>query len=151
MAQTQEPDIDALLLAEQERLNKRKEELESELTQLNVRLSKINRYFTDEEPQDPFKLTPPRPSSDRRERGAVQEQVKATIYSRPQGISTSELNKALDGISPQSIQNSLTRTSQGRPDHQRRRQGRQVPTSHPRTNTSAGGGCPSVEGLFPIP
>ena len=108
MAQTQEPNIDALLLAEQERLNKRKEELESELTQLNVRLSKINRYFTDEEPQDPFKLTPPRPSSDRRERGAVQEQVKATIYSRPQGISTSELNKALDGISPQSIQNSLT-------------------------------------------
>jgi hypothetical protein len=107
MGQTAEPNIDALLLAEQERLNKRKEELEIELSQLNARLGKINRYFSDEALQ-PFKLTPPKPPGDRRERGAVQEQVKAAIFSHPEGISSGELTKALEGISPQSIQNALS-------------------------------------------
>ena len=93
MAQTQEPNIDALLLAEQERLNKRKEELESELTQLNVRLSKINRYFTDEEPKDPFKLTPPRPSSDRRERGAVQNRLRRPSTRAPRGSAPASSTK----------------------------------------------------------
>jgi len=89
MAQTAEPNIDALLLAEQERLNKRKEELEIELSQLNARLGKINRYFSDEALQ-PFKLAPPKPRGDRRERGAVQEQVKTVIYQHPEGISSGD-------------------------------------------------------------
>jgi len=107
MAQTAEPNIDALLLAEQERLNKRKEELEIELSQLNARLGKINRYFSDEALQ-PFNLAPPKPPGDRRERGAVQEQVKTVIYQHPEGISSGDLTRELKDISAQSIQNALT-------------------------------------------
>jgi hypothetical protein len=108
MAQTQQLDIDAALKAEQERLASRKEELSAELDEINVRLARIGRYFTEEEPADRrFKLTPPKPPIDRRNRGYVQEQVKATVFAHRDGITSGDLNKALEGISPQSIQNAL--------------------------------------------
>ena len=41
-------DIDTALKAEQERLTSRKQELETELSEINGRLARITRYFTDE-------------------------------------------------------------------------------------------------------
>ena len=113
MAQTHAIDIDAALKAEQEKLNSRKKELETELAEINGKLGRINRYFSEEPQQDPFKLTPSLPSRDRRERGYVQDKVKATIYSHPDGITSGELTRALDGISGQSIQNALSALRKG--------------------------------------
>jgi DNA-binding transcriptional ArsR family regulator len=101
------PNLREIMEAERLRLQARKQELEHELDEINSHLEGIGAYFDHIDRRQPA-ITPPTPSAERRERGAVQEQVKATIYSRPEGISTSEINKALDGISPQSIQNSLT-------------------------------------------
>ena len=56
MAQTH-LDIDTTLKAEQERLTSRKQELETELSEINSRLARITRYFTDE-PQTSFRLSP---------------------------------------------------------------------------------------------
>jgi len=98
--------VKGIMEGERTRLTTRKTELETELAQIEEELDAVNRYFGVTAKPD-FKLTPPKPPDDRPERGAVQEQVKATIYSRPEGISTGELNRALPDVSGQSIQNAL--------------------------------------------
>src|ERR1700681_4963647 len=85
--------VKGIMEGERTRLTTRKTELETELAQIEEELDAVNRYFGATAKPD-FKLTPPTPPGDRPERGAVQEQVKATIYSRPEGISTGELNRA---------------------------------------------------------
>jgi hypothetical protein len=109
MAQTQ-IDIDSALKAEQERLTSRKQELETELAEIDSRLARITRYFTDE-PQASFRLSPPSPrKGDRHPRGYVQQTVLKTISEHPQGLSRGEIIKLLatEGIGEQSISNSLS-------------------------------------------
>ena len=120
MAQTQQPDIDALLQAEQERLSKRKGELEDELSQLNLKLQRIDAYFGTR--PGPSQITKP-PQGERHPRGFVQATVLKTITEHPQGMTTAEIIKELGprGIGQQSIANALGAltssqkiTSQGR-------------------------------------
>jgi hypothetical protein len=123
LAQTQHLDIDAALKAEQDRLTARKQELEAELSEINQRLGRISRYFTDE-PAPSFRLTPPTARSwERHPRGFVQNAVLKTITEHPQGMTVAELSKELgpQGIGQQSIANALGAlvqqakvTSQGR-------------------------------------
>jgi hypothetical protein len=120
MAQTQEPDIDTILRAEQERLTKRKETLEDELSQLDLQLQRIDAYFGTR--PGPTQITKP-PQGDRHPRGFVQSTVLKTITEHPQGMTAAEIIKELgpQGIGPQSITNALGAlvqvkkiTSQGR-------------------------------------
>jgi hypothetical protein len=109
MAQTH-LDIDTTLKTEQERLTSRKQELETELSEINGRLARITRYFRDE-PQPSFRLSVPSPRrGDRHPRGFVQQTVLKTITEHPQGLSRGELIKLLaaEGIGEQSISNSLS-------------------------------------------
>jgi hypothetical protein len=109
MAQTH-LDIDTALKTEQERLTSRKQELETELSEINSRLARITRYFTDE-PQPSFRLSPSSPRrGDRHPRGFVQQTVLKTITEHPQGLSRGEIINLLaaEGIGEQSISNSLS-------------------------------------------
>lgn len=109
MAQTH-LDIDTALKAEQERLTSRKQELETELSEVNSRLVRITRYFTDE-PHSSYRLSPSSPrKGDRHPRGFVQQTVLQAITEHPQGLSRGELIKLLatEGIGEQSISNSLS-------------------------------------------
>ena len=109
MAQTH-VDIDSALKAEQERLTSRKQELETELAEINSRLARITRYFTDE-PTPSSRFSPPSPRrGDRHPRGFVQQTVLKTISEHPQGLSRGEIIKLLatEGIGEQSISNSLS-------------------------------------------
>ena len=66
-------DIDAALKAEQERLSSRSRRLETELSEINSRLARITRYFTDE----------PQPSSDFRHRAhEEQTDTRAALSSK---------------------------------------------------------------------
>jgi hypothetical protein len=122
MAQTH-LDIDAALKVEQDRLTTRKQELEAELSEINQRLARISRYFTDE-PAPSFRLTPPTArSGERHPRGFVQNAVLKTITEHPQGMTAAEIIKEFgpQGIGQQSIANALGAltsakkiTSQGR-------------------------------------
>jgi hypothetical protein len=109
MAQTH-LDIDTALKAEQERLTSRKQELETELSEINSRLARITRYFTDE-PRSSYRpsLSSPR-KGDRHPRGFVQRTVLKTIAEHPQGLSRGEIINLLaaEGIGEQSISNSLS-------------------------------------------
>jgi len=105
LAQTQKPDIDALLKQEQEALTSRKTELESELADITGRLARIERYFTDE-PVERQPPTPRRTRAPQSPRGEVQTKVRELILSS-QGITTADINKQLEGIPPTSIQNAL--------------------------------------------
>jgi hypothetical protein len=108
MAQTH-LDIDATLKEEQDRLTARKQELETELDEINIRLARINRYFTDE-PAPSFRITPPTArSGERHPRGFVQQTVLKTITEHPEGMTTVEIVKELgpQGIRQQSIANAL--------------------------------------------
>lgn len=111
VAETQEPNLEALALAEQERLNKRKEELETELSLVNKKLARINRFFEDDEPQRQFQLTAPnsRRVDNRHPRGFVQQTVWRTVTEHPQGLTRAELIKLLaeEKIGEQSISNAL--------------------------------------------
>jgi hypothetical protein len=120
MAQTQEPNIDAILHAEQERLNKRKGELEDELSQLNLRLQRIHAYFGTSPGSSQITRSP---QGDRHPRGSVQATVLKTVTEHPQGMTAAEIIKELgpQGIGQQSIANALGAltsskkiTSQGR-------------------------------------
>jgi hypothetical protein len=123
MAQTQHLDIDAALKAEQDRLTSRKQELETELGEINGRLARITRYFS-EEPAPSFRLTAPTArSGERHPRGFVQQIVLKTITEHPSGMTTGELIAILkpQGIGQQSIANALGKlveqkkiTSEGR-------------------------------------
>ncbi|TMJ63904.1 MAG: hypothetical protein E6G83_16355 [Alphaproteobacteria bacterium] len=109
MAQTH-VDIDSALEAEQQRLTSRKQELETELAEINSRLARITRYFTDE-PTPSSRFSPPSPRrGDRHPRGFVQQTVLKTISEHPQGLSRGEIIKLLatEGIGEQSISNSLS-------------------------------------------
>ena len=91
MAQTH-LDIDTALKAEQERLTSRKQELETELSEINSRLARITRYFTDE-PQPSFRLSPASlRRGDRHPRGFVQQTVLKTITEHPQGLSRGDID-----------------------------------------------------------
>ena len=84
-------DIDTALKAEQERLTSRKQELENELSEINSRLARITRYFTDE-PQSSYRLSATGPRrGDRHPRGFVQQTVLKTITEHPQGLSRGEI------------------------------------------------------------
>ena len=107
MAQTTKPDIDALLKQEQEALTSRKTELESEIADINSRLARIGRYFSDEPAQRPSTLTPRR-SVTRTERGSVQMAVyRALEAAGSTGLTKSQLIEALPAINQQSISNAL--------------------------------------------
>jgi hypothetical protein len=109
MPKTEHLDIDAALKAEQDRLTARKQELESELTEISGKLGRIHRYFN-EEPASTFRRTPPTPrSGERHPRGYVQQMVLKTITEHPQGMTTAELIAQLktQGIGQQSISNAL--------------------------------------------
>jgi hypothetical protein len=103
-------DIDTALKAEQERLTSRKQELETELSEIDSRLARITRYFTDE-PHTSSRLSPPSPRrGDRHPRGFVRQTVLKTITEHPQGLSRGEIINLLaaEGIGEQSISNSLS-------------------------------------------
>ena len=109
MAQTH-LDIDTALKAEQERLTSRKQELETELSEIDNRLARITRYFTDE-PHQSFRPSPSSPRrGDRHPRGFVQQTALKTITEHPQGLSRGEIINLLatEGIGEQSISNSLS-------------------------------------------
>src|SRR5207244_414761 len=90
----------------QERLSSRKQEIESELADIEGRLARINAYFGTT--ARPSQITRP-PQGERRPRGFVQATVLKTITEHPQGMTTSEINKELgpQGISQQSVANAL--------------------------------------------
>lgn len=103
-------DIDTALKSEQERLTSRKQELEKELSEINGRLGRITRYFSEETAPPSFRLTPPTArSGERHPRGFVQQTVLKTITEHPQGMTNAELNALLKthGIGQQSIANAL--------------------------------------------
>ncbi len=103
-------EIDTALKAEQERLNSRKQELETELSEIDSRLARITRYFTDD-PRTSFRLSSPGSRrGDRHPRGFVQQTVLKTIAENPQGLSRGEIINLLaaEGIGEQSISNSLS-------------------------------------------
>ena len=109
MAQTH-LDIDTALKAEQERLTSRKQELETELSEINGRLARITRYFTDD-PRTSLRLSSFNPRrGDRHPRGFVQQTVLKTITDHPQGLARAEIINlvAAEGIGEQSISNSLS-------------------------------------------
>ena len=109
MAQTH-LDIDTALKAEQERLTSRKQELETELSEINGRLARITRYFTDD-PRTSLRLSSFNPRrGDRHPRGFVQQTVLKTITEHPQGLARGEIINLLaaEGIGEQSISNSLS-------------------------------------------
>jgi hypothetical protein len=107
LAQPQHLDIDGALKAEQERLTARKVELETELAELHLKLSRIARYFTDE-PVYRQASTPRRQPAQRTERGEVQTKVREAIYSAaPDGLSTGKLKELLEGVNYQSILNAI--------------------------------------------
>jgi hypothetical protein len=99
-------DIEATLRAEQERLTTRKQEIESELADINHRLARINAYFGPT--AGPSQITRP-PQGNRHPRGYVQSTVLKTITEHPQGLTTAELITQLAplGIGQQSIANAL--------------------------------------------
>jgi hypothetical protein len=103
------PDIDVALKAEQDRLTSRKQELEDELSEIDRKLARINRYF-DDEPQQPLRRSSPIPRIDNRHpRGFVQSTVLTTIAEHPQGLTRGELINLLkpQSIGEQSISNAL--------------------------------------------
>jgi hypothetical protein len=104
MAQTH-VDVDATLKAEQERLNSRKQELETEIGGIDQRLHRIFAYFGDGASQ----ITRP-PQRSRHPRGFVQAAVLKTITEHPQGMTSAEITWALgpQGIGQQSIANALS-------------------------------------------
>lgn len=106
MAQAQEPNIDAILHAEQERLNKRKGELEDELSQLDLRLQRIHAYFGTSPGSSQITRSP---QGDRHPRGFVQAAVLKTVTEHPQGMTAAEIIKELgpQAIGQQSIANAL--------------------------------------------
>jgi hypothetical protein len=107
LAQTQKPDIDALLKQEQEALNSRKTELETEIAEINTKLARIHRYFTDEPPPRQPALTARR-SATRTERGAVQMAVyRALEAAGSSGLTKAQLIEKLPAINQQSISNAL--------------------------------------------
>ena len=108
MAQTQKPDIDALLKEEQERLTTRKQKLQAELDEIAHRLDRISAYFGME--KQPSQITRPPRTGERHPRGFVQSTVLKTITEHPQGMTTAELVKELgpQKIGQQSIANALS-------------------------------------------
>jgi hypothetical protein len=113
LAQTQHIDIDAALKTEQERLATRKQELESELSDINSKLSRIERYFTDEPAPRRLTVQPVtgarQQTGERHPRGFVKNAVKTAINLHPQGITNAEIVALLkeQQIGYQSIQNAL--------------------------------------------
>src|SRR5690348_6637208 len=111
MAQTHNDiDIDAALKAKQERLTARRQALHTEIDQIDYELGRIARYFSND-PTPGLSSAAPRQRQRQQlaPRGEVQTKVREAVYSAgPDGITTTALNKLLDGTSPQSIQNALT-------------------------------------------
>jgi hypothetical protein len=107
LAQTQKPDIDPLLKQEQEALTSRKQELETEIADINTRLARIGRYFTDEPPPRQPAVTPRR-SATRTERGSVQMAVHNALEAAGSiGLTKAQLIEKLPTINQQSISNAL--------------------------------------------
>ena len=107
MAQTQKPDIDALLKQEQEALTARKKELEHELADINSKIARIERYFADELPPRQPAVTPRR-SATRNERGSVQTAVYHALEAAgSSGLTKAQLIEKLPAINQQSISNAL--------------------------------------------
>jgi hypothetical protein len=100
-------DVDATLKAEQERLTSRRQELETEIQEIDQRLRRISAYFGDA--STPSQITRP-PQGNRHPRGFVQATVLKTITEHPQGMTSAEITKALgqQGIGQQSIANALS-------------------------------------------
>ena len=94
-------------MAEQERLNSRRQELEAEIKEIDQRLRRIGAYFGST--AAPSQITRP-PQGNRHPRGFVQSTVLRTITEHPQGITTAEIIKELgpQGIGQQSIANALS-------------------------------------------
>ncbi len=112
MAQTN-LDIDAALKAEQNRLTSRKQEIETELADINQRLARINAYFGTI--AMPAQISRP-PQGERHPRGFVQSTVLKTITEHPQGITSAEIINELgpQGIGQQSIANALGALAQAK-------------------------------------
>ena len=103
-------DVDATLKAEQERLTLRKQELETEISEIDQRLRRISAYFSDAStPSEP-------PHGNRHPRGLVQATVLKAIIEHPQGMTSAEIIKALgrQGIGQQSIANALSALMQSK-------------------------------------
>ena len=100
-------DVDATLKAEQERLASRRQELETEIQEIDQRLRRVAAYFGGA--SAPSQITR-RPQGNRHPRGFVQATVLKTITEHPQGMTSAEITKALgtQGIGQQSIANALS-------------------------------------------
>jgi hypothetical protein len=100
-------DVDATLKAEQERLASRRQELETEIQEIDQRLRRVAAYFGGA--SAPSQITR-RPQGNRHPRGFVQATVLKTITEHPQGMTSAEMTKALgtQGIGQQSIANALS-------------------------------------------
>lgn len=100
-------DVDATLKAEQERLASRRQELETEIQEIDQRLRRIAAYFGGASARS--QITRP-PQGNRHPRGFVQATVFKTIAEHPQGVTSVEITKALgtQGIGQQSIANALS-------------------------------------------
>jgi hypothetical protein len=121
-------DVDAALKVEQERLNSRRQELETEIKEIDHRLRRISAYFgsTPALPQ----ITRP-PQGNRHPRGFVQSTVLKTITEHPQGMTTAEIIKDLgpQGIGQQSIANALSALIQAKKISSQGRGGKYLSTA----------------------
>ena len=100
-------DVDATLKAEQERLTTRRQELESEIQEIDQRLRRIDAYFGTVPSTSQIARSP---QGSRHPRGFVQAAVLKTITEHPQGLTSAEITRALgsQGIGQQSIANALS-------------------------------------------
>jgi hypothetical protein len=116
-------DVDATLKTEQGRLTSRKQELQTEIEEIEQRLRRIAAYFG--EGSAPSEITRP-PQGSRHPRGFVQSTVLKTITEHPQGMTSAEITKALgrQGIGQQSIANALSALIQAK--NYFGRQGREI-------------------------
>jgi hypothetical protein len=118
MAQNQHLDIDAALKAEQDRLISRKQELETELADINTRLARIHRYYNDEPPQRSRSApTQHKRAGDRAERGSVQMAVLEIIDQNSGGLTRAEIIAKLPDVQVQSISNALAQLSKSHRVH----------------------------------
>ena len=101
-------DIDAALKQEQQRLNSRKQELETELAEINTKLNRIHRYFSDESAPSSRRPPPTPQSGNRAARGSVQTTVFELINENPEGLTRSEIITKLPDVQEQSISNALS-------------------------------------------
>ncbi len=101
-------DLDALLKAEEERIQARLNELESELSDLNLRRDRIHAYFNPPTSRDvPTPRLPRKQATDRAPRGEVQAKVLETVQANPTGLTKGQLKDKLPDLQDQSISNAL--------------------------------------------